>query len=367
MRVMICVTHLLGTGHLTRAVTLARAFADQGHVATVVSGGMPVAHLDLARVTLEQLPPLRSDGTAFTRLLDDTGAPADDSYLGDRRARLCALYDQLEPDILITELFPFGRRVLSDEFLALLGRVDRSRTLVLSSVRDILAPPSKPAKAARAEEIIATAYDGVLVHSDPRITRLEQSWPVSQALAERLIYTGFVTPSPARPDPDLPGRGEVLVSAGGGQVGDALFRAAAGAARLDPARRWRLLPSGARALDLPEGPAILDRARPEFRAMLHHAAASVSLCGYNTALDLLGAGTPAVLVPFDEGGEVEQTLRARALARLDGFALLEMVRVTPETLLRAVNDVSGTRRAVQTQMDGARETVRITEHLRSQR
>jgi len=45
--------------------------------------------------------------------------------------------------------------------------------------------------------------------------------------------------------------------------------------------------------------------------MLYHAAASVSLCGYNTALDILQAGTPAVFVPFDDGSEVEQGLRAR--------------------------------------------------------
>ena len=48
--------------------------------------------------------------------------------------------------------------------------------------------------------------------------------------------------------------------------------------------------------------------------MLYHAAASVSLCGYNTALDVLQSGVPAVLVPFDNGGEVEQSLRAEALA-----------------------------------------------------
>ena len=32
MKVMIAVTHLLGTGHLARALTLGRAFAAQGHV-----------------------------------------------------------------------------------------------------------------------------------------------------------------------------------------------------------------------------------------------------------------------------------------------------------------------------------------------
>lgn len=367
MKVMIVVTHLLGTGHLMRAVTLARAFGDQGHGATVISGGMGVAHLDLSGVALEQLPPLRSDGAQFTRLLDDAGQMADDTYLTARRDQLCAHYARLKPDVVITELFPFGRRVLSDEFLALLAQVDRARTTVLASVRDILAPPSKPAKAMRAEEIIATHYDGVLVHSDPAITRLDQSWPVSPALSQKLLYTGFVAPPPAAPDPDLPGQSEVLVSAGGGDVGADLFHIAARAARLDPDRRWRLLPGGGLTLDLGDSPAILDHARPEFRAMLHHAAASVSLCGYNTALDLLGAGTPAVLVPFDAGGEVEQTLRARALAQLPGFAMLEAARLTPERLLQAVDRVAHVQRRQQGQLDGSAQTVRLTEELWSKR
>ena len=46
MRVMIVVTHLLGTGHLARALTLGRAFAHSGHRVTVVSGGLPVPHFD---------------------------------------------------------------------------------------------------------------------------------------------------------------------------------------------------------------------------------------------------------------------------------------------------------------------------------
>ncbi|MFC6588488.1 hypothetical protein ACFQDZ_15780 [Sulfitobacter pacificus] len=39
MKVMIVVTHLLGTGHLTRAVTLAQAFQEAGHRPIVISGG----------------------------------------------------------------------------------------------------------------------------------------------------------------------------------------------------------------------------------------------------------------------------------------------------------------------------------------
>ena len=120
MKVMVVVTHLLGSGHLARALVLGRAFAQAGHEVTLVSGGMPVAHLDGAGVGFVQLPPLRSDGVNFTRLLDSAGAEAAPDVFEARRAVLLDVYQKLAPDVLITELFPFGRRNLKTEFLALL-------------------------------------------------------------------------------------------------------------------------------------------------------------------------------------------------------------------------------------------------------
>ena len=69
MKVLIVTTHLLGTGHLARAATLARAFQSEGHAVRLVSGGFPAPHLDLSGLDVVQLPPLRSDGTDFARLL----------------------------------------------------------------------------------------------------------------------------------------------------------------------------------------------------------------------------------------------------------------------------------------------------------
>lgn len=99
--------------------------------------------------------------------------------------------------------------------------------------------------------------------------------------------------------------------------------------------------------------------------MLYSAAASLSLCGYNTALDILQAGTPAVFIPFDEGGEVEQGLRAKALAGQDGIATVKSADLDPERLIEALRRVMAKpRRAPRTQgLDGATETVRIAEAL----
>lgn len=375
---MIVVTHLLGTGHLARALVLARAIVAQGHDALVVSGGFPVPLLDRGDVPLRQLPPLRSDGVAFTRLRDAENEIASATYLDARRKILCDTYTEFAPDVLMTELFPFGRRVLRDEFVAVLDAAQRdpAQPCVVASIRDILAPPSKPAKVTATENLVAHYYDAVLVHSDASITPLDASWPDTAPFASKLHYTGFVAPKAAGPHPQALGRGRIVVSVGGGTVGAPLLAAARRAAEQDLTLHWHILVGGraveSRVAELAhDAPSSLtvEPARPDFRQMLYHAQASVSLCGYNTALDILQAGTPAVFVPFDDGGEVEQMLRARALQHLPGIGVLPASELSPERLRKAVTDViqAPARPPLRSGLDGAAETARILNKLTAER
>ncbi|WP_170517613.1 glycosyltransferase family protein [Ruegeria atlantica] len=378
MKVMIVVTHLLGTGHLSRALTLGRAFVRAGHETFVVSGGMPAPQLDSAGMTLLGLPPLRSDGTDFTRLLTQSDEVADAAYLTSRETALVAALQSFAPDVLITELFPFGRRSLAAEFNAALVATWNlpRRPVVLSSIRDILAPPSKASKAERTEEIVCRYYDSILVHSDQSVVPLEVSWPVTDRLRPRLFYTGFVAPEAPVPHPDAVGDDEILVSAGGGSVGQPIFRAAIEAAQKMPNRRWRLLVGGqdARArIDqlsqlVGDAQVTLEPVRPDFRQMLPHAAASVSMCGYNTALDILQSGTPAVFIPFDDGKEVEQGLRGQSLSDLSAIDVLPSKSLNGDSLARAVASVmsDGPRPVSAQGFDGAARSVEIAVNLREQ-
>ena len=155
-------------------------------------------------------------------------------------------------------------------------------------------------------------------------------------------------------------------------MGAPVLSAAIEAARVMPVTRWRLLIGGgdamARAEKLsakaPEN-AIIEPARPDFREMLYRARASVSLCGYNTALDVLQAGCPAVFVPFDAGDEVEQSLRAGRLAERPGITVLKTAALTAESLAETLVKVTGedmTSNSVP-EMNGAARTVEILETL----
>ncbi|WP_342106615.1 glycosyltransferase [Methylobacterium sp. SI9] len=342
MRVLIAVTHLLGAGHLTRAAALARSFVAAGHEVMLVSGGVPAPLVRLDAVHVVQLPPLHIVGTAFSNLLKPDGAPADADWLARRRDRMGEAFAAFAPDAVLTELFPFGRRALAAEFLALveaaIARVPRP--LILASVRDILAAPTRLERIAQAHARVAALYDAVLVHGDPTLVPLEASWPLDAATAGKARYTGYVDEG-TRPPPAAT-RAGVLVAAGSGPAGLLLLRAAADAARQRPDLGWRILAGHGvpEALlseigdGLPAG--VVGRARPDYRTLLAGAALSVSQCGYNTATDLLAAGTPAVLVPFEAGGETEQRLRAGHLAARGLARVLPEAELSASALLQTV-------------------------------
>ncbi|MEO0390767.1 MAG: glycosyltransferase, partial [Pseudomonadota bacterium] len=282
--------------------------------------------------------------------------PATDEYMRLRETVLLSSLD-IQPDVLITELFPFGRRTLRHEFGALLRANDAP---VLASIRDILAPPSKPTRAAWTDTVLGDHYAGVLVHSDPDIVPLSASWPVSDRLRPLLHYTGFVAP-PA-PTAGTSGHGEVIVSAGGGPVGAALVTAAKQAAFMDPSRQWRCLVKDADPDNTPPNMCI-EAPRADFRSLLMNAAASVSMCGYNTALDILQTGVPAVVVPFDAGGEVEQSLRAAALRNQVGLTVLPTANLSAAALITCLDTIGPRRDTIRQGMDGAMETVKFAEAL----
>lgn len=364
-RVLFHVQHLLGTGHVRRAAMIADALADAGAAVTLASGGLPVANLRLRRATLVQLPAVRALDVSFKTLVDAAGRPIDAAWKAARRERLLALAAALRPDVVVTELFPFGRRMLEFELLPLLDAVRAAipRPLVLSSVRDILAPASSETKAQTSIARVREFYDRVLVHGDASFVPLPESFPQAAAIAGRLAYTGYVQGPPGSPPPPGDGEGEVIVSVGGGPVGQRLLDAAAAARPLsrEGHRRWRLLGGEARQAARPQPGLIVEPNRADFPGLLARCHVSVSLCGYNTVMDILTARVRSVVVPFAEGRETEQTQRAQALARHGWTQIVPEDELTPATLAAAIDRAAAMPRpaAHALESDGAMQTARL--------
>lgn len=105
-RVLFYVQHLLGIGHLRRALRIAEALARQGVDVTLVSGGEAVAELgSVAAERVVQLPPIRSRDAAFTELIDGAGRPIDQELRDIRRQLLLSALHSASPDAVLIEAF----------------------------------------------------------------------------------------------------------------------------------------------------------------------------------------------------------------------------------------------------------------------
>ena len=331
---------------------------------------------------LFQLPPVKTAPGDFTKLLRADGAPISAGFRAERAMRLLQCVKNGAPDALVVESFPFGRAALRFELLPLmrLAARMRPRPLMLCSLRDILQARA-PAKQRRSLDEAKKWFDAVLVHADPAVANLAESFPLAAELRGKIFYTGYLHAGPGEfaEKKDRDKTGEVVVSAGGGAVGFKLLQTALAAREKSALKKnvWRLLVGanaprkeleelkklrgkfiGGREKDI-----IIERSRADFRALLRRCAVSVSQAGYNTVLDLAESRCRAVLAPFARFGETEQTRRAEIFARLGRAVLLAENDLTPARLAAAIDraaklDMSGCARI---KMDGARASARFIE------
>lgn len=138
----------------------------------------------------------------------------------------------------------------------------------------------------------------------------------------------------------------MVVSAGGGAVGQALFAAALSARPLSRLAQapWRLLvghqvsePAYAALRSQAATGMTVERARPDFGEILARCRISVSQAGYNTVMDILTARARAVLIPFVGHGESEQNLRASRLAARGRVQLVPEAELSPARLAAAID------------------------------
>jgi predicted glycosyltransferase len=243
-RVFFYVQHLLGIGHLRRTVALARAAAAAGLEVTLASGGLPVPDIAPEGVRFVQLPPASAADLTFKTLVDEGGRPVDAEWKRARSDALHAAWRAADPDVLVLELFPFGRRQMRFELLPLLEAAHGAarRPAIACSVRDVLGAQKTSQRQEETLDLVERYFDRVLVHGDPAILSFERTFALAGRIAARIEYTGYVVDA-APPASGNAGQGEVIVSAGGGAVGAALLEAAIRAKPLTAlaGRTWRIL------------------------------------------------------------------------------------------------------------------------------
>lgn len=341
MRIAIHTQHFAGVGHRVRATRLARALRQMPgscNEVLVFDGGRPYAGADpdddRYRV---QLPPVAWGDAGLEAFDRDQSLPA---VLAARQKLFVDGLRRLRPDLLLIDSFPFSRWVLRDEILAGIrqAKAGGSAVRVVCSLRDV----PRAAHRTRATrpgddgceqvpDLLNEHFDTILVHGDPRVTRLEEHFPWVHKLGVPIHYTGYVQQEAGATEPRAAtaAAGPLLVvSVGGGVNGRRLIEVATAAySELRQQPPWtgsRMVVFAGALMSVQEHEASAAACRLhgaefkafscEFPAWLEAADLSISRGGYNTMVAVLAAGVRGLVLP---GVDVsDQAFRTRRLADL---------------------------------------------------
>lgn len=351
-RLMFYCQHILGMGHLVRSMEIVRGLTKDFQIC-FINGGEIIKEFEIpSSVEVINLPAIKTD-PEFEEL-----QVVDDAYnLTEikevRKNRLLETFNQFQPDILMIELFPFGRRRFSFELIPLLQQVkSRGSTKVVSSLRDIVV--TKQHKQAKHEEKVCNLmnqyFDLLLVHGDPKFVSLEETFSRISNLNCKVYYTGYVVQkppvNPVLSDEDKKilnsAKPMILVSVGGGRFGHELLDCVVKAAPL-------LEKKLSHKTQVFTGPFMPEEKFTELQAMAENstnirirrytpyllsymkkAEISISMSGYNTTMNVLTTGVRAMVLPFTGNQDREQTIRAEKLSDLGVVKLISPNDLQPD-------------------------------------
>lgn len=356
-RVMFYCQHVLGMGHLVRSTEIVRELARDFSVLFVTGGEVPQAFRFPAEVDNFQLIPLKCSPDFSDLLLCDFSWDLEETK-AIRRELLLHAFDEFQPDILITELFPFGRKQFSFELLPLLHRArSRSdRTMIVSSIRDILVNrKDQDAYEKRVCGIVNDHYDLVLVHGDDRFQTLKDSFSRADDLKCPVAHTGYVVQQTqdTHSESSAPVSSErpmIVVSNGSGmcptghELVERTLRAAAILEDKLP-HRFQVFAGPLMQEDVysrlgmiaaTQHNVTFTRYTPDLPSWLRCADLSISMAGYNTVMDILSAGVRSLVYPVTGNSDEEQLMRAAKLADRGFFGLLETSHLQSDVLARRI-------------------------------
>ena len=363
-RVMFYCQHLLGMGHLTRSTEIVRALSRDFSVLFIIGGEIPVGFRLPENIDTCQLIPLKSSPDFAHLLLCDLSWDLEETK-AIRRGLLLHAFDRFQPDVLVTELFPFGRKQFSFELIPLLERAHNrdGKTMIVASIRDILVHRKDQQEYEnRVSSLVNSFYDLILVHGDERFHKLEETFSRVSDLQCPVAYTGYVVQRGQNDmvscDAILPEQRQrlaIVVSNGSGMCpsGHRLLESVLRAAPLLKEQiphhfhvfAGPLIPESVYdALQQIAGRShnvTLWRYTTDLPALLRHADMSISMAGYNTVMDILSSGVRALVYPVTGNGDDEQYVRAGKLAGKGVLRVLGENQLQPETLAREIRSTLG--------------------------
>ncbi|MBS4168195.1 glycosyltransferase [Parachlamydia sp. AcF125] len=296
MRGLFWCQYLLGIGHLVRGLRLCQSLIQDFEI-DFLQGGREV-HQVLSSPRFHKIPL-----SPLSHLLN----PAE-SYeeILKKRHDFLDSFLTLPYQFFVSQSFPMGKHDFTHEVLNIIARVKKINPtcLVVCSCLDYV--PTDPKHIEWIYPLLDRYYDKVFIHCDPQILNLHETSVLAQKLGDKLVYTGYVSSGKLiRPSSERVKR--ILVTVGGGSVGEELLRAAAEVSIFFPDYEFMLVlgpqssPKLANDLHLFQkigGSNIrLVPFLPNFTEELQQCALSISLGG-STIIDLCETKTPGIIYPY---------------------------------------------------------------------
>ena len=348
-KLMFYCQHILGIGHLIRSREIVRGLAENFQV-YFINGGEVIPELPLPEsVEVVNLPALKTDAE-FSQLQPIDSSISLEETLVERQKQLLEVFDKLQPEVLVIELFPFGRKKFTIELVSLLEKAKTKGTKVVCSLRDIVVRKKDQDKhEEKVCYLINRYFDSILLHGDRNFISLEESFSRVKDLDCDLFYTGYVVEQPPK-QKSIANQSSpmILVSVGGGRFGHELIASVIQAAPIlqkkiphriqiftgafapeDKLSCWQAIAEKQPNL-------IVERYTPELLSYMQQADLSISMSGYNTTMNILMTGVRALMMPFTGNGDLEQTIRVKKLEQLGIVKAISTEDLQPEKLAEQI-------------------------------
>ncbi|MEM6751688.1 MAG: glycosyltransferase [Cyanobacteria bacterium P01_C01_bin.38] len=378
--------HILGMGHLVRSMEIVRGLMPDFQVC-FLNGGQIIKEFEIPDgIEVVNLPAIKTDAE-FKQLkpVDTSLSLAEVQEI--RKNKLLEVAEEFQPDVLMIELFPFGRGKFSFELIPLLEKLQASEkpVKIVSSLRDIVVTKTNQEKYEnKVCRLMNQYFDMLLIHGDASFVPLDESFSRVKDIQSETKYTGYVVQKPTV-NPELTEEDKniiesdkplILVSVGGGRFGHELIDCVIESADIleqklphkiqiftgpfapeDKLQAWQQLTENKKNIKV-------SRYTRNLLSYMQKADLSISMSGYNTTLNVMTTGVRAMILPFKGNDDQEQRIRASKLDSLGVVKMLDESDLKPELFSQKVIDyLAAEPNKIKFDANGVKNTAALVKNL----